>query len=261
MPLPHEAESPAKSPAKSTLSSPPRPGVQAFFFSIKKEENKTHGFTPNGKTLIRLKRFEGASHHRVRAEDDPATILSEDTKLESPQKHDPEQQRLLLDAYLIDLKKRTDTDYEIYTKKKVIDAAHFEAAVQKIDTNIEQLKRCYQRSPSPDEFIKELNQQLSQGKIYNPFGLKKIYEKSGYQVKLAKDVTIYTAPFDANLLKPKPIANAAPAQIPQPAFSGGLYDDLPPLKNPKKLFDSKSLEPEVDKKESDTSKPSSSWGL
>ncbi len=259
MPLPHEEKIP--SPVKATLSTPPRPGVQAFFFSIKKEEKKTHGFTPNGKTRIPLKRFEGASHHRVRAEADPATILSEDTKLESPQKHDPQKQRLLLDAYFVDLKKRTDTDYEIYTKKKVIDAAHFEAAVQKIDTNIEQLERCYQRSPSPDDFIIELNQQLSQGKIYNPFGLKKIYEKSGYQVKLAEDETIYTAPFDANLFKPKPIAKAAPAKRPQPAFSGGLYDDLPPLKNPKKLFDSESLEPEVDEKEGEALKPSSPWGL
>lgn len=234
MPLKNEKnkENSPPSPVKAVLSTPPRPqNQQAFFFPKTSIGGKTHGLTPNGKTRIPLNPHEGKHHNRVRNLAAPALIVDGDTPLDPIYKNNFEAQKLQLDAQLLNLKKRSDFDYKLFTTTKTIEPGHFHAAVRKINENIQQLKLCYQLAHDGTAFVKELNDRIVKGDVYNPFGLRQIYSPTGdYKDDLARDPAIYQGLLMESSLNPQPIAKAAPLKSKPATLGRGLFDDVPPAK-------------------------------
>ncbi len=228
------------SPAKAILATPPRAGCQLFFFR-NPDGAKTAGFTPNGKRIIKLKRYEGEHHLWVRDPGAPHVIVDGDSPLPMLHKHKPEVGMLRLEALLANLKKRSDQDFKIFQEKGQVDEGHLQYAITSINECILQLKKCYKSAPNQKNFIDDLNARITQGKIYNPFGLKRIYlPLLGYQGDLATNPAIYQSHLDVTMIMPPPAKAAAEKR----KSFGGLYDNLPaPKHSGESATDKENAEP------------------
>jgi hypothetical protein len=183
------------SPVKSIVTPSFRDGLEVFHFSQSLSEFKTTGVSPNGKTTIPLKKFEGMSHNRVRNKDNPQLIISGDSPIKSPFKVSNSHQTLRLEAILIDLKNRADGDFFTFKAKGEVDSNHFTASINKIEACIKQIKKCAGLGSNKENLLNELNNYIRQGTIYNPFSLKKLYSNNSYQFSLAQGD--FNQPIDA----------------------------------------------------------------
>ena len=215
------------SPAKPIVATPPRAGVNAFFFQ-NTLDLKTHGLTPGGKTLMPLQQHEGPHHGRVRSDANPQLIVSGDHPLSPSNKNNYEAQMLYLDALIVNLKNRSNHDYKIYQKNQAIDPAHFEATIVSIENNIKQIKTFCRLTPDPGAFLAELNQRIEQGKAYNPFGLKRIYDpKKGYNNSLARNASVFQGPIQiSDIIPQQAAACAAKVEKRPPSVFVGLYEGI-----------------------------------
>lgn len=167
------------SPATSKFSTPPGPGYEAFSFM--NAENKKVGRTPEGRHLIQLTGRQGRSHHHVRRHRDKSVICSSSSTISGK-----EEMWLILLAQLTDLKKRHDQDYDRKFKNKEIDRGHNEAAKILISSCIDLIKQCLLDEDEQTQRLKALNDGFLDGRIYNPYVVKNIYDGYDFHLELAK---------------------------------------------------------------------------
>lgn len=173
-----ERHTPTASPVKAVMVTPPKLGLEAFFFYKKKSSTK--GLSPNGKNFINLNKFEGEHHIRVR--DKSGRIFTEDSPIKSPHKENIEYKETKLALRLANLKKRTDMDYKYCAQHGEISSSHYEATQDRIKKCIILFKECYKFSSDKKIFIEKYKKQMQETCLYDPFRLDEIYAPETFHV-------------------------------------------------------------------------------
>ena len=231
----HKNPTNTPSPEKAITVTPPRAGTRAFFFH---QPLGALGYTPDKRHIVKLSKHEGRSHQWVSTTTTPARLFRASSKLVSPYKNDLKSLSILLFTQLKDLKNRTDQDYAAKIRHSVIDNGHYNATKTNIRMCISSLKKCCKDSSNADQILEELNQEIQAQRLYNPFGLKRIYgdNESQYSLELAQDIHLdiitksqchltKALKFDYSVANPSPHAPSAAGK----GHFHGLFDGFPPL--------------------------------
>jgi len=191
---------PALSPVKSTVAKP-LGDRQAFFYNPKDIGQKTDALTPGKTHVLAIRKRAGGNEnkegpvHAYLKSPRSGLIASGDSPVKHPHANTYNAEKLQLLAQLNNLKTRTDKDFRT-NETGELDKGHFDATIIKIGECIKQYNKVLKLAPDPSPLILELNGYISSGRLYNPFGLKEIYNTvTGYDYKKATDPTVFQIPF------------------------------------------------------------------
>lgn len=219
----------APAPKKFVYQSPPpaiptiepiSEGRIAFHYN---DPNAKKGFTPNGKNVMPLQGRQGASHTYTRSIPKPfigesyflnnqygpyplsSPILRSSSLLCAPIIMDFDTAVNIFYSSMVDLRNRSNQDYEIKLKSGAVEENHFRFAKGLTITCIEQFELCLSKAKSTAEktqFIDKINRKIIDGIFYNPYQMKIIYDTNKFDLALAKDPSIYAAPIENPFINP-----------------------------------------------------------
>lgn len=199
--------------------------------------DKIEGYTPDGSTQP-LPKYTGRSHRFVKQPN--GLSVSEHTSSKNPE---TDYAQLLV--LLKNLKERSDVDYRVKMSYGAVDSNHLHYAQEQLGRCIPLLKKCYRNASDKAAFLNTLNGEINTSVIYNPFGLRKIYDTNQFDLILAQDSNCYAALLTASDF---PRVAGAPLSI------IGLLAAKPGKKKVSQNLHLDSIQEEINIEESDVSK-------
>ncbi|MDF1678018.1 MAG: hypothetical protein P1U32_04915 [Legionellaceae bacterium] len=230
-----------QSPVKATPTTSPADGSDCKSFVFYSDGTKSKGLTPNGKTEVALKPYEGSHHQTFKS---PGNSLYQDEKdFYTATTFDAKYKFLLL--ALSNLKTRIDTYYD--RKQKTRNQGHYTYTYRSICMCIHMLQEMVNLPEHVKSypFLDRLNDAIQHASfdenLYNPIDMLPCYDKDDYLTydkrKIDKQSELRT-PLTKNSINAIPVDLTAlvhmgvpkkgvPVVHPPPAFSRFIRDSDP----------------------------------
>lgn len=161
--------------------------MRSYFYST---HGKVEGLTPDG-SIQPLSKYTGRAHRFLKQPN--GVSVSEHTS-----SRNPETDYTQLLVLLKNLKERSDVDYRVKKITGSVDPRHLHYAQELLGRCIPLLKKCYRNASDKADFLNTLNDEINKNVIYNPFGLRKIYNTNQFDMSLAQDPNCYAEALTAS---------------------------------------------------------------